>query len=105
MSAPRNSLALRMRLALCLELGAGMAVVDPLLEGGGRLKHHHPARRDRNLGTGLRIAPNALAFFRTKKELNEDNFTVSPFSKRSVISFNTSSTSADDSVRDNPTFR
>src|ERR1700751_5743701 len=61
MSARRNSLALRMRLALGLELGAGMAVVDPLLEGGGRLEHHHPTRRDRNLGTGLRIAPNPLA--------------------------------------------
>jgi hypothetical protein len=34
----------------------------------------------------------------------EESFTVSPFSRQSVISFNTSSTNADDSVRDNPTF-
>jgi hypothetical protein len=35
---------------------------------------------------------------------NEDSFTVSPFSKQSVISCKTSSTKADDSVRDSPTF-
>ena len=38
------------------------------------------------------------------KEPNEDSFTVSPFSRQSVISFSTSSTKADDSVRDRPTF-
>jgi hypothetical protein len=37
-------------------------------------------------------------------EPNDDNFTVSPFSRQSVISFKTSSTNADDSVRDRPTF-
>src|ERR1700759_1343472 len=37
-------------------------------------------------------------------EPNEESFTVSPFSRQSVISFNTSSTKADDSVRDSPTF-
>jgi hypothetical protein len=35
---------------------------------------------------------------------NEDSFTVSPFSRQPVISFKTSSTKADDSVRDSPTF-
>ena len=34
-------------------------------------------------------------------EPNDDSFTVSPFSRQSVISFNTSSTNADDSVRRN----
>ncbi len=38
------------------------------------------------------------------KEPNEDSFTVSPLSRQSVISFSTSSTNADDSVRDRPTF-
>src|SRR5438105_354366 len=39
------------------------------------------------------------------KEPNDDNLTVSPFSRQSVISFKTSSTNADDSVRDSPTCR
>src|SRR6516225_9974603 len=51
---------------------------------------------------GLR--PIRWPFFLTMKEPNEDNFTVSPFSRQSVISFKTSSTKADDSVRDSPTF-
>src|SRR5262249_21994010 len=51
---------------------------------------------------GLR--PMRWPFLRTTKEPNEESFTVSPRSRQSVISFNTSSTSADDSVRDRPTF-
>src|SRR4029078_3774803 len=42
-------------------------------------------------------------FLRTMNEPNDDSFTVSPFSRQSVISFKTSSTNADDSVRDRPT--
>ena len=51
---------------------------------------------------GLR--PMRWPFLRTMKEPNDDSFTVSPFSRQSVISFSTSSTKADDSVRDRPTF-
>src|SRR5262249_16429575 len=51
---------------------------------------------------GLR--PIRWPFLRTTKEPNEDNFTVSPRSRQSVISLSTNSTSADDSVRDRPTF-
>src|SRR5262249_37639575 len=51
---------------------------------------------------GLR--PIRCPFLRTTKEPNDDNFTVSPRSRQSVISLSTSSTSADDSVRDRPTF-
>jgi hypothetical protein len=40
---------------------------------------------------------------RTTKEPNKDSFTVSPFSRRSVISLNTSSTNVADSDRDKPT--
>src|SRR5438045_7934499 len=43
-------------------------------------------------------------FLRTTNEPNEDSFTVSPRSRQSVISFSTNSTSAEDSVRDRPTF-
>ena len=43
-------------------------------------------------------------FLRTMNEPNDDSFTVSPFSRQSVISFSTSSTKADNSVRDSPTF-
>ena len=41
---------------------------------------------------------------RTTKEPNEDSFTISPSSRRSVISLNTSSTNAADSDRDKWTF-
>ena len=51
---------------------------------------------------GLR--PIRWPFLRTMNEPNEDSFTVSPFSRQSVISFNTNSTNADYSVRDSPTF-
>ena len=51
---------------------------------------------------GLR--PIRWPFLRTMNEPNDDSFTVSPFSRQSVISFSTSSTKADDSVRDRPTF-
>src|ERR1044071_1515117 len=51
---------------------------------------------------GLR--PIRWPFLRTMKEPNDDSFTVSPFSRQLVISFSTSSTNADDSVRDRPTF-
>jgi hypothetical protein len=51
---------------------------------------------------GLR--PILWLLLRTTKEPKEDNFTVSPRSRQSVISFSTSSTNVVDSVRDNPTF-
>ena len=51
---------------------------------------------------GLR--PIRWPFLRTMNEPNDDSFTVSPFSRQSVISFSTSSTNADNSVRDRPTF-
>jgi hypothetical protein len=63
--------------------------------------------RREEIGTSvpvLGLRPILWPLLRTTKEPNEDNFTVSPRSRQSVISFSTSSTSADDSVRDNPTF-
>lgn len=42
--------------------------------------------------------------FRTTNEPNEDNFTVSPCSRQSVISSITSATNAADCARDKPTF-
>src|SRR5246127_4550743 len=51
---------------------------------------------------GLR--PMRWPFLRTTNEPKDDSFTVSPPSRQSVISFSTSSTSAEDSVRDRPTF-
>ena len=51
---------------------------------------------------GLR--PIRWPFLRTMNEPNDDSLTVSPFSRQSVISFRTSSTKADNSVRDKPTF-
>src|SRR5713101_3669797 len=59
------------------------------------------------IGTSLPVLglrPILWPFLRTTKEPKEDNFTVSPRSRQSVISFRTSSTSVADSVRDNPTF-
>src|SRR5258708_855372 len=51
---------LRLRVALFL-LVVGIRV-DALLEDGGRLEHHDPARRDRDLLAGLGIASDPLAF-------------------------------------------
>src|SRR5262249_22141294 len=51
---------------------------------------------------GLR--PTRSPFLRTTNDPNEESFTVSPRSRHSVISFNTSSTSDADSVRDSPSF-
>jgi hypothetical protein len=51
---------------------------------------------------GLR--PVRCFFLRTINDPNDDNLTVSPFSKESVISFKTSSTMANDSDRDRSTF-
>src|SRR5262245_66265444 len=59
------------------------------------------------IGTSLPVLgflPTLWPFLRTTKEPKDDNFTVSPRSRQSVISFNTSSTSVADSVRDSPTF-
>src|SRR5271166_3058123 len=59
------------------------------------------------IGTSLPVLglrPILWPLLRTTNEPNDDNFTVSPRSRQSVISFNTSSTSVADSVRDNPTF-
>src|ERR1700744_2578573 len=36
--------------------------VDPLLQDRRRLEHHHAPRRDRNFGSRLRIASDALTF-------------------------------------------
>src|SRR6516225_9440931 len=52
----------------------------------------------------LGLRPMRWPFLRTTNEPNDDSFTVSPRSRQSVISFSTNSTSAADSVRDNPTF-
>src|ERR1700761_1991115 len=59
------------------------------------------------IGTSLPVfglRPMRWPFLRTTNEPNDDSFTVSPRSKQSVISFKTSSTSVEDSVRDRPTF-
>src|ERR1700733_6372660 len=52
----------------------------------------------------LGLRPMRWPFLRTMNEPNDESFTVSPFSRQSVISFSTSSTKADDSVRDKPPF-
>src|ERR1700733_9294532 len=59
------------------------------------------------IGTSLPVfglRPMRWPFLRTTKEPNDDNLTVSPRSRQSVISLSTSSTSVADSVRDKPTF-
>src|SRR5580698_2734473 len=59
------------------------------------------------IGTSLPVLglrPIRWPFLRTTKEPKDDSFTVSPRSRQSVISFSTSSTSVEDSVRDKPTF-
>src|SRR5271169_426637 len=59
------------------------------------------------IGTSLPVLglrPMRWPFLRTTNEPNDDNFTVSPRSRQSVISLRTSSTSVADSVRDSPTF-
>src|SRR5258705_10908656 len=64
-------------------------------------------RRD-EIGTSVPVfglRPILRPFLRTMKEPNDDNLTVSPFSRQSVISFKTSSTNADDSLSDSPTCR
>src|SRR5262245_29802488 len=48
--------------------------------------------------------PMRWPFLRTTKEPNDDNFTVSPRSRQSVISLSTNSTKDADSVRERPTF-
>src|SRR5581483_12397229 len=58
------------------------------------------------IGTSLPVfglRPMRCPFLRTTNEPNDDNFTVWPRSKQSVISCNTSSTSEADSLRDRPT--
>src|SRR5260370_25112004 len=60
------------------------------------------------IGTSLPVLglrPILWRFLRTTKAPKEESFTFSPHSKQSVISFRTSSTSAADSMRDNPTLR
>src|SRR5712672_510329 len=52
----------------------------------------------------LGLRPTRCPFLRTTTEPKDDNFTVSPRSRQSVISLSTSSTNAEDSVRDRPTF-
>src|ERR1035437_6438532 len=59
------------------------------------------------IGTSLPVLgfrPIRWPFLRTTNEPNEDNFTVSPRSRQSVISLSTNSTSEADSVRERPTF-
>src|SRR4029450_7653748 len=59
------------------------------------------------IGTSLPVLglrPILWPFLRTTNEPNDESLTVSPRSRQSVISFNTSSTSVADSVRDKPTF-
>src|SRR4051812_27469593 len=38
----------------------GLFPIDPLLQDGGGLEYHHPAGRDRDLGSSLGITPDAL---------------------------------------------
>src|SRR6202140_976514 len=40
----------------------GVLAVDPLLQDGRRLEHHHATRRNRHLGAGLRVTADTLAF-------------------------------------------
>src|SRR3984893_16785963 len=40
----------------------GAVAVDPLLQNGRRLEHHHATRRNRHLGAGLGVAADTLAF-------------------------------------------
>src|SRR5262249_37634400 len=59
------------------------------------------------IGTSVPVfgfLPIRRPFLRTTNEPKDDSFTVSPRSRQSVISLSTSSTSAEDSVRDSPTF-
>src|SRR6266705_2194727 len=59
------------------------------------------------IGTSLPVfglRPIRWPFLRTTNEPKEESITVSPCSRQSVISLKNSSTSAADSVRDNPTF-
>src|SRR5262245_27823582 len=50
---------------------AGRMTVDPLLQNGGRLEHHHTPRRDRHFSTGLRVTSDTLTLLahheRTKR--------------------------------------
>ena len=78
--------------------------IDALLKDGGGFEHHDSAREDRHLLACLGVAPDRRPFLRAKNDPNEDNFTVSPRSRESVISLSTSSTSAADSLRDKRTF-
>jgi hypothetical protein len=52
----------------------------------------------------LGLRPILRPFLRTTKEPNEESFTFSPRARQSVISRNTNSTRAADSVLDRPTF-
>src|SRR5262249_19408170 len=54
-------------------IGHVMAV-DPLLEDGRGLEHHHAARRDRNLSSGLRVAADALAFLADHERAERGQF-------------------------------
>ncbi len=81
----------RWPLILCLRIADGLNTIT----------------RRGEIGTSVPVfglRPMRWPFLRTMKEPNEDSFTVSPFSRQSVISFSTNSTNADDSVRDSPTF-
>src|SRR5258708_36712702 len=92
----------------------GSAVASAALPGVWRLISRIRMAVDLNtntrrgeIGTSmpfLGLRPIRWPFLRTTNEPNDDNFTVSPFSRQSVISFKTNSTKADDSVRESPTF-
>src|SRR3979411_414161 len=40
----------------------GAVAVDPLLQNGRRLEHHHATRRNRHLGAGLWVTSDTLTF-------------------------------------------
>src|SRR5204863_9390398 len=52
----------------------------------------------------LGLRPILCPLLRTTNDPKEDNLTVSPRSRQSVVSLSTISTRLDDSERDNPTF-
>src|SRR5258708_29086193 len=86
----------------------GSAVASAALPGVWRLicrfrmaGHLNTNTRRGEIGTSmpfLGLRPIRWPFLRTTHEPNDDNITVSPFSRQSVLSFTTDSTQGDHSV-------
>jgi hypothetical protein len=79
--------------------------VYPLFHDCRSLEYDHATRRDRYIDARLGISAHRRPFLCTVNVPNDDNFTASPRAMLSLISSSTSSTKAEDSVRDSPTFR